>query len=51
MVRTPWEWAIWLYLWGFGAKCLTGWNGLNTPYTVMTSRAPAVLTNFEDHPP
>ena len=33
---------------GFGAKCRTGWSGVDgvdTPWTVMTTRAPAVLTN------
>ena len=33
-------------LWGFGAKCLTGWSGvewMDTPQTVTTTRAPAVL--------
>ena len=32
---------------GFGAKCGTGWMGEwmgDTPQTVMTTRAPAVLT-------
>ena len=28
---------------GFGAKCRTGWSGVDTPWTVMTTRAPAVL--------
>ena len=31
---------------GFGAKCgLDGWSGVDTPSTVMTTRAPAVLKN------
>ena len=40
-------------LWGFGAKCRSGWSGVewsgvewsgvDTPQTVMTTRAPAVL--------
>ena len=34
-------------LWGFGAKCWTGWSGVDgvgdTPQTVTTSRAPTVL--------
>ena len=30
-------------LWGFGAKCVSGWSGLDTPQTVTTTRAPAVL--------
>ena len=32
-------------LWGLGAKCLSGWmewSGVDTPQTVMTTRAPAV---------
>ena len=30
---------------GSGAKCgLDGWSGVDTPSTVMTTRAPAVLT-------
>ena len=31
---------------GFGAKCRTGWSGVDgvdTPWTVMTTRAPAML--------
>ena len=35
-------------LWGLGAKCLSGWmewSGVDTPQTVTTTRAPAVLTN------
>ena len=35
---------------GFGAKCRTGWSGwsgVDTPWTVMTTRAPAVLTKAE----
>ena len=39
-------------VWGFGAKCGTvlgdGWmDGVDTPQTVMTTRAPAVLTNVK----
>ena len=31
-------------LWGFGAKCLSGWmEWMDTPQTVTTTRAPAVL--------
>ena len=37
-------------LWGFGAKCLIGWmDEADTPQTVMTTRAPEVLTNSNDH--
>ena len=31
---------------GFGAKCRTGWSGVDTPWTVMTTRAPAVLKKY-----
>ena len=31
-------------VWGFGAKCWSGWTGwMDTPQTVATTRAPAVL--------
>ena len=33
-------------LWGLEAKCWSGvgeWSGVDTPQTVMTTRAPAVL--------
>ena len=36
-------------LWGFGAKCMTGWggvDGVDKHYTVMTTRAPALLINI-----
>ena len=33
-------------LWGFGAKCRSGWSGVDTPWTVTTTRAPAVLKTF-----
>ena len=37
-------------LWGFGAKCLTGWmDEVDTPQTVLTTRAPVVLTNSNNH--
>ena len=33
-------------LWGFAAKCRMEWmDGVDTPQTVTTTRAPAVLTN------
>ena len=47
VVRTPWEQALWLY----GAseqKVGVDWSGLSgadTPQTVVTTTAPAVLTN------
>ena len=34
---------------GFGAKCMTGWggvDGVDNHYTVMTTRAPALLINL-----
>ena len=36
-------------LWGFGAKCRTGWMG-DTPQSVMTTRAPAVLKTADGRP-
>ena len=36
-------------LWGFGAKCMTGWggvDGVDKHYTVMTTRALALLINI-----
>ena len=44
MVRTPWEYAIWLYEaseQNVGGGELSGVG--DTPQTVMTTRAPAVL--------
>ena len=35
-----------MVFWGFGAKCVSGWSGvqwMDTPQTVTTTRAPAVL--------
>ena len=35
-----------MVLWGLGAKCVSGWSGvewMDTPQTVTTTRAPAVL--------
>ena len=41
-------------LWGFGAKCVTGWSGVewmgDTPQTVMTTRAPALLKINQNNP-
>ena len=49
VVMTPWEQAIWLYEaseqnvdWVMDG---VEWSGVDTPQTVMTTRAPAVLTN------
>ena len=34
--------ALWLY--GLQSKMLDGWSGVDTPKTVTTTRAPAMLT-------
>ena len=45
VVMTPWEQAIWLYEASEQKVGLDGWmDGVDTPQTVMTTRAPAVLT-------